>query len=175
MQKHKIHKISLAAIFTALIFTATYFIAIPMPAGIGFVNLGDAFVLLGAWILGPLGCICAGVGSALADLLLGYAVYAPATLVIKALMVFVGYYSFKVISSLLKRPVGFIISSVLAELLMVIGYFVFEWILYGFALAIANIAFNLIQGLCAIVASNVIINILFANKAIARYINNLKQ
>lgn len=44
-------------------------------------------VILGAYLLGPaLGAAAGGVGPALADLLSGYTVYVPATLVIKAAM-----------------------------------------------------------------------------------------
>lgn len=44
-------------------------------------------VLLGAYLLGPAyGAVAGGAGPALADLLSGYAMYVPGTLVIKALM-----------------------------------------------------------------------------------------
>lgn len=47
----------------------------------GYVNLGDCAVLMSAWVLGPLyGGAAAGIGSALADLLSGYAHYVPAPL-----------------------------------------------------------------------------------------------
>lgn len=53
----------------------------------GFVNLGDCFVLLSGWLLGPWwGGAAGGIGSMLADLLLGYGHYAPGTLIIKGLM-----------------------------------------------------------------------------------------
>lgn len=44
----------------------------------GYVNLGDCAVLISAWMLGPLyGGAAAGIGSALADLLSGYAHLCP--------------------------------------------------------------------------------------------------
>ena len=56
-------------------------ISIPLPSGYGYVNLGDGGVFLCAMLLpGGLGAMAAGVGAALADLILGWAVYAPATL-----------------------------------------------------------------------------------------------
>ena len=77
------------ALFTALTTVATLVIQVPSPMS-GYVNLGDAMVLLSAWILGPVyGTAAAGIGSMLADLLSGYAYYAPGTLVIKCLMAFV--------------------------------------------------------------------------------------
>lgn len=170
MQGRKIHKISLTAIFTALVFVATYFIAIPMPAGFGYVNLGDAFVLLSAWILGPLGFICAGVGSALADLLLGYAIYAPATLVIKVLMSILCFLIFKSLKLFKKHALRLAISSFVSELVMVIGYFLFEGVLYGFSASALNIPFNLIQGAVSFVVANIIANILFTNKTTQKFI-----
>lgn len=174
LKNKKIHKLSLTAIFTALVFVATYFIAIPMPAGIGYVNLGDAFVLLSSWVLGPIGAICAGVGSALADIMLGYAAtYAPATLIIKSGMSIACYFIYKIIINATKRPIGFIVSAICAELIMVFGYFLFEGILYGFPTAAANIFFNLVQGLASIIVANVVSNILFANKTVVKYINDI--
>ena len=77
------------ALFTALTTVATLVIQVPSPMS-GYVNLGDAMVLLSAWILGPVyGTAAAGIGSMLADLLSGYAYYAPGTLIIKCLMAFV--------------------------------------------------------------------------------------
>ena len=53
-------------------------LSIPLPSGYGYVNLGDAGVYLCALLLpGGLGALAAGVGAALADLILGWAVYAP--------------------------------------------------------------------------------------------------
>ena len=169
MKNEKIYKISLTAIFTALVFCATYFIAIPMPA-FGYVNLGDAFVLLSAWILGPIGCISAGVGSALADLLLGYAIYAPATLVIKAIMCLLGFFTFSALKFIKKDSFKFIISAFVAEIVMVLGYFLFEGILYGFAASVVNIPFNLVQGGLSLVIANVVVNILYANKTVRKFI-----
>lgn len=172
--KHKnIHKIALCALFTALIFVATYFIAIPMPA-IGYINLGDAFILIASLVLGPIGAICAGVGSALADLMLGYAIYAPATLVIKSSMAIACCFIYKGFSKFSNRFISIAISAIVAELIMILGYFLFEWILYGFATAVVNILFNAIQGGISLVLSIVVISILLSNKSASRYISSLK-
>ena len=61
--------ICFTATFAALCCVCT-FIAVPLP--FGYFNLGDVFVLLSAWLLGPvLGPLAAGVGTALADVLIG--------------------------------------------------------------------------------------------------------
>ena len=76
----------LAGLLAAMGCVGTMVLVVPSPTG-GYMNLGDAVVLLGAYLLGPVwGAVAGGVGPALADLLAGFAVYAPATLVIKAQM-----------------------------------------------------------------------------------------
>ena len=86
MTDKKLHRLVLAALFTALTTVMTMVIQVPSPMQ-GYVNLGDCGVLLSAWVLGPVwGGAAAGVGSMLADLLSGYAHYAPGTLVIKTCM-----------------------------------------------------------------------------------------
>ena len=83
--KQLLHTV-MAALFAALVCVATVAVRVPIPATQGYANLGDALVLLAAFFLGPLyGALAAGVGSALADLFAGYALYAPGTAVIKGL------------------------------------------------------------------------------------------
>ena len=89
MNDKKIRKLVLAALLAALVCVATMVVQIPSPMQ-GYVNLGDCFVLLSGWLLGPwYGFAAGGIGSMLADLFLGYAHYAPGTLVIKGLMALV--------------------------------------------------------------------------------------
>ena len=90
MSDKKIRTMVLAAVLAALACVATMVVQIPSPMN-GYVNLGDCFVLLSGWLLGPWwGAAAGGIGSMLADLLLGYGHYAPGTLVIKGLMALVG-------------------------------------------------------------------------------------
>ena len=86
MKQTKLRTLILAAMFAALTCVATMIIHIPSPIG-GYFNLGDCMVLLSAFVLGPVwGTAAGGIGSALADVICGYFVYAPGTLVIKALV-----------------------------------------------------------------------------------------
>jgi len=84
-----------AAVSTALVCIATMFFSVYVPATRGFFNIGESMVFLSALLFGPfVGAFAGGVGSMLADLLLNYPHYAPATLVIKASEGFiVGYLS----------------------------------------------------------------------------------
>ena len=52
MRKQKWEKLVFTSMFTALACIATMVIQIPSPMN-GYLNLGDAVVLLGAWFLGP--------------------------------------------------------------------------------------------------------------------------
>ena len=78
-------KIALTAIMAALTTVATFIIQIPVPATGGYLNFGDIIIFVTALTFGPtVGGFAGGIGSALSDVLSGYAfTFAPATLVIK--------------------------------------------------------------------------------------------
>ena len=150
-ERKRLQTLALTALFAALVFVTTFF-SVPAPL-VGNINLGDSMVLLGAFVLGPWGAISAGLGAALCDISNGYAMYAPATLVIKALMALAAAGLVQVFShTRLPRCVGLIIAGICAEAIMVFGYFAYEALplQYGLAAA-ANMPLNAIQGVCGIV------------------------
>ncbi|MBP3939906.1 MAG: ECF transporter S component [Christensenellaceae bacterium] len=143
----KTNKLVLTALFAALICISTMVITIPSPMN-GYVNLGDAFVLLAGWFMGPLyGMAAGGIGSALADMLLGYMHYVPGTFLIKAGMA--------VIASLFakkKKRGMMVIGGALAEIFMVIGYFIYAAFVLGEGMAAtASIPGNIMQGIFGLV------------------------
>lgn len=149
----KLRKTVLAALFAALTYVATTLIRIPAP--LGYINLGDCFVILGAFVLGPVyGTLAGGIGSMLSDLF-GYPLFAPATLVIKAAMALVAAAIFKKGEKLSGKASAAlsILAAVVAEVIMVVGYFVYECFLYGIPAAAAEIPPNLIQGAAGAVSS----------------------
>lgn len=78
--------LSIACAFAALVCIATMGLSVYIPSTRGYFNLGEIMVYASALLFGPMvGALAGGVGSMLADLLLGYYHYAPATLLIKAL------------------------------------------------------------------------------------------
>lgn len=84
MKNKKIMLLTVTALFTALVTVATMVIQIPI--GRGYLHFGDSVIYLAACVLpAPCSLFAASVGAALADLFTGYAVYAPATFIIKAL------------------------------------------------------------------------------------------
>lgn len=144
--KTRTQSIVLAAMMASLVCVATMIIKIPSPLK-GYINLGDGVVLLAGWMLSPLyGFLAAGIGSALADVLSGYVVYAPITFVIKGMMALIACIGCKYISKKTGVVPARLISSILAELLMAAGYLTFEGFLYGFAACLVNVPANLVQG-----------------------------
>ncbi|KPV64747.1 MAG: hypothetical protein AOA65_0814 [Candidatus Bathyarchaeota archaeon BA1] len=79
-------RLAITAAFTSLVCATTMVFSIYVPHTRGFFNIGETMVYTTALLFGPLiGSFAGGVGSMLADLLLGYSHYAPATLIIKGL------------------------------------------------------------------------------------------
>ena len=149
----------ISALFAALICVATMVVKIPTPLN-GYINLGDCVILVAAFALPcGYGFLAAGIGSCLADILSGYTAYAPATFVIKGLMVLVVFLVAKLLKSD-KQNLVKVLSGVLAELWMVLGYYIFEGFMYGFASSLANIPMNLIQGAAGLVLAVVLIKVL---------------
>ena len=93
MKKLTTRKLTMLALFTALVYLSTRFfqIQIPTPFGNTMFHLGNVFCVLAGLILGPIyGGIAAGLGSALFDLFDPiYIVYAPLTFIFKFMMGFV--------------------------------------------------------------------------------------
>ena len=101
MQNITTKKLVTTALMMALTMVATMFIRIPLP--LGYVNLGDVFVLLSVFILGPIyGTISTGIGSGLADLF-GYISYAPGTLIIKSAMALVAWIIYQILLKATKK------------------------------------------------------------------------
>ena len=164
--KNKTQSIVISAMFASLICVATMIIKIPSPLN-GYINLGDAIVLLSAWLL-PMGhgAAAAGIGSALADVFSGYSVYAPATFVIKCIMALTAYG----VRARLRKKHGevpsLLLGGVLAELVMILGYYVFEGFLYGFVSSLVNIPANGVQGIAGIVIGLLLLSVFRKKKII---------
>lgn len=156
MQSDKLKKLTLAGAFAALTAVATLLIQIPSPTK-GYINTGDVVVNLAAWVLGPLyGGAAAGIGSALADLISGYTVYAPATLIIKAGMAVVSYLVYDRFARKQKTFFALLAGAVAAEIVMILGYAIFAGVLYGsFASALLSIPENIVQGVFGAAVSSV--------------------
>ncbi|UYP48224.1 hypothetical protein NEF87_004509 [Candidatus Lokiarchaeum ossiferum] len=79
-------QIALCSIMTALTTVSTMILAIPIPLTEGMFNFGELMVFISAILFGPIiGGFAGGVGSAMADVFLNYAYYAPYTFIAKGL------------------------------------------------------------------------------------------
>ncbi|MDR3072545.1 MAG: ECF transporter S component [Clostridiales Family XIII bacterium] len=142
-KKISIPIITTTALMAAIIFVVTYLIRIPLPfASGGYLNIGDAPIYLGAYILGgPAGAFAAALGSALSDLVGGYVFYALPTAIIKGTMGLVAGILLARNKSLLR----FVVASVIGGGIMVTGYAIFEALFFNLNQAIATIPFNSVQ------------------------------
>lgn len=173
MTDSKIRKLVLAALMAALCTIMTMVIQVPSPMQ-GYVNLGDCAVLMSAWVLGPLyGGAAAGIGSALADLLSGYAHYVPGTFAIKLVMAVAAALIFQAATkkglSASSVLLGQIVGGVVAEVIMVLGYFAYAslWLGKGLAAA-ASIPGNIVQGVFGLVAATVVYTVLSRSRAVVK-------
>lgn len=159
----KLEKAVMTALFMALCCVSTL-ISIPSPASQGYLNPGDCFVLLSGWLLGPVyGFMAGGIGSAISDMILGYAVYAPATFIIKGLMALTAHFILKLLSGRQSKRniLPEIISAFVAEVIMVGGYYLYDSFLSGnFIASLAGVAGNCVQGLFGIIVSVAIFRII---------------
>lgn len=157
MKLEKTLKLTYTAMLAAMVCVATMLIRIPTM--VGYTNLGDGFILLSAFLFGPFyGAVAGGIGSMLADIISGYAFYAPATLVIKGLIAVIAALLWKAMSKRGGDKVWKkILASLVAELWMAAGYWTFETLFLGEAkAALASVPNNIAQGLVGVVLGMVL-------------------
>ena len=163
-------RIILTAMFAAMVCVSTIVIQIPSPVG-GYVNLGDALVLMSAFLLGPVyGGAAAGIGSALADLITGYAYYAPGTLIIKLLIAVVAALinrAMTVGAPAMKQPLRYAIAGIPGEIIMVAGYLLYAcFCLSRGASALASVPGNIAQGAAGIIIASILTPVILRPKEI---------
>ena len=146
-----VYNVVLTAMMMCLVLLMTFIIRIPIPGTHGYIHLGDSMVFLAVIILGwKWGAVAAAVGSALADFVGGFAIYAPVTLAAKGVMaVIVGLF----IEKALKKGFGpgktrgfEIIGMVIGGLFMVACYYGAETVMYGnWVVPLAGVFMNCLQ------------------------------
>ncbi len=149
-------EIALLIVMAALTAATTAFISIPFAPTRGYFNIGDAMVMFSGLLLGSrLGFLAGGIGSALADIILGYSFFAPLTLFIKGLE--------GMVAGLGKgKRIPYQIASVIAAAAaMLLGYFSVEAPLFGFGAALAElITVNSLQVTFGAIISLALVNAL---------------
>lgn len=149
MRNFNTKQLALSGLMAALVMVGTMVIQVPTPAK-GYIHLGDSMVYLSGILLGPVtGGFAAAIGSALADLFSGYAIYAAPTFIIKGLDALVVGYCYNALTkgtaSIFKKVLGFSVGVILGGSIMIGGYLVFETFLYGFPTAVLSMAANITQ------------------------------
>lgn len=129
--------------FMAVVTITTLFLRIPTPTG-GYFNFGDVAVVFCGLLLGKRGGLVAGgMGSAIADVLSGYAMFAPLTFIAKGIEGFV--------CGIAKGKKGFLYNflPLIGSLSIILSYFLGECIMpqIGFASAVAELPANSLQAI----------------------------
>lgn len=166
-KKSNILFITITAIFIALtyVFTAFINVRLPIAANGGLIHLGNVPLFIGAIVFGKkTGMIAGSVGMALFDLLSGWTLWAPFTLVIVGLM---GW----VVGALTEKESHqkfhwYVLAIIIACGIKVGGYYFAEGIIYGNWLApVSSIPGNLVQ-IC--VAAVIVLAVVGRLNAVAR-------
>ncbi|MBU5425281.1 ECF transporter S component [Tissierella pigra] len=161
MKEMNTKTITRMAVLMALTTVMTMVIHIPTIGTNGYLNLGDMVVFLAALTLGKKGgFLVGGIGSGLADLLLGYSHYAPITFIVKGLE---GYIAGKILETKLGQDKP-IIATVVGGLWMAFGYYFAEIFMYGAKAALASVPGNIMQGLLGAVTAIVLFEALKRTK-----------
>lgn len=150
MEKNKTKELTKMAMLIALTTVMTMVVQIPIAGGNGYLNLGDMVVFLATLTLGKRGgFIVGGLGSSLADLLLGYSHYAPITLIVKGLE---GYIAASLLDTKLGKKAK-LIPLIIGGIFMAIGYYIPEIFMYGNKAALVGVPVNILQGILGAVSA----------------------
>ncbi len=135
-------KIALIAILTAVVTVFTMIVKIPTAKG--YLHLGDVAICFVSYTLGPItGLICGGLGTALADIISGYASWAPISFVVHGVEgLAIGLIVYNGSMAFWKK----IVAGVVTIVIVAGGYFLLSGLfLTGFEAALAEIPGNIGQ------------------------------
>ena len=140
MRRKELKLMCISSVFAAIVFVVTAYLHIPTYNG--YVHVGDAFIFLAACLLPmPYAIGVGATGAMLADVLTGYAIWAPGSIVIKALTAML--FSYKAKKIITTRNVLMLIP---ATAICAGGYYFYEVIIPGsFVGALAGIPGSLVQ------------------------------
>ena len=140
MKKNHIKLTCMTAIFAALVYVVTAYLHIPTYNG--YVHCGDGFIFIAACLLPmPYSVIVGVLGAMLADLLTGFAIWAPGSMIIKGLLALL--FTCKSNKILTVRNLIMLLP---AALVSAGGYYLYEVLITGsFVASLAGIPGSLTQ------------------------------
>jgi uncharacterized membrane protein len=142
MAKSSALMIAVAGVMIAVTAVFTLLVRVPIPATQGYFNFSDVAIYFAAFTFGPwIGLVAGGVGTALADVLGGYAQFAPLTFFAHGLEgLAVGFLARRA------RGWGLALAWAVGALIMIGIYFAGEFWVFGIGPeAFAEIPINLLQ------------------------------
>lgn len=144
MKKNKATLMCISGTFTALVFVVTAYLHIP--TNNGYVHVGDGLIYLAACILPlPYAIAVGAIGALFADCFTGFAIWAPGSVVIKALTALLfSRKNNKIINlhnTLVLLP---------AAILCTAGYYLYESLIYGnYVAPLAGIPASITQSIAS--------------------------
>ena len=162
MKKKHTKLMCMSGIFSALVFVITAYLHIPTYNG--YVHCGDGFIFIAACILPmPYAIIVGILGAMLADLLTGFAIWAPGSMIIKGLLALL--FTCKSKKIITKRNLTMLLP---AALISAVGYYLYEALITGsFIASLAGIPGSLAQAIAS--------SIVFVTIGVAMDKYNIKQ
>lgn len=145
-KKSDVLKTCETAIFTAMVFIATFALKLPMPFTEGYTHLGDCMIFVAVLLLGwKRGALAGGIGAALADLIGGFGVWVLPTFICKGLMA--AMMGFLIEKQIMKAHLHFqwIIAAIAGGIIQCIGYTITRIVLYGMGVALAAVPVLVLQ------------------------------
>ena len=135
---------SISVILSALVFVVTAYLHIPTYNG--YVHCGDGLIFLAACVLPmPYSIIVGALGAMLADLLTGFAIWAPGSMIIKGLLALL--FTCKSNKILTKRNLVMLLP---AALISAAGYYLYEALITGsFIASLSGIPGSIIQAVAS--------------------------
>lgn len=139
-------RIALVAILTAVVVVFTLVVRIPTPIK-GYISLCDVVICFAAYLFGPwTAAVAGGLGTGIADLIGGYAQWAPLSFIIHGAQGIT-------IALIARRKTGaadgkiwqMVLGGVAGMAVMTGGYYIAGALLYGFQAALVEVPLNLIQ------------------------------
>ena len=125
MKNENVRLMCLSGIFTAVVYVFTAYLQ--MPSHNGYIHIGDAFIYIAACLFPlPYAASVGAIGALFADCLTGFAIWAPGSVIIKAVTVLFFCAKGNKIVSLRN-----IVAIVPAAVMCVGGYYLYESIITG--------------------------------------------